>query len=62
MIGGNIMSLINNDCKSGENCKKCNYPCANQGENLKPITIDELRNMGYILCEEYTECYLDISE
>ncbi len=46
-------------CNNGETCKKCKYPCVNQGENLRPITIDELREKGYILCEDYIEEYLD---
>lgn len=41
-------------CKENKNCEKCKYPCINSGEDLKPITVDELRKMGYILCEEYT--------
>jgi len=36
-------------------CDKCQYPCVNNGEDLKPITVDELRKMGYILCEDYME-------
>ncbi len=46
---------IKNTCKKQKNCKKCKYPCVNNGDNLKPITIDELREMGYVLCEDYTE-------
>ncbi len=42
-------------CISDKNCKNCKCPCTNQGENLKPITIDELRSMGYVLCEEYID-------
>lgn len=48
-----------NICNNGESCKKCKYPCVNQGENLKPITIDQLRYLGYVLCEEYIDEYLD---
>jgi len=38
-----------------KSCKNCKYPCANNGEDLKPITIEELRDIGFVLCEEYTE-------
>lgn len=50
---------LKNACTSGNNCKKCKYPCVNQGENLKPITIDDLRAAGYVLCDDYIEEYLD---
>ncbi len=40
-------------CNNMKTCKTCKYPCVNQGENLKPITIDELREKGYVLCDEY---------
>ncbi len=46
---------VKNTCKNKKICKKCKYPCVNNGDNLKPITIDELREMGYVLCEDYTE-------
>ncbi len=46
---------INNVCKKQKNCKRCKYPCVDNGENLKVITINELREMGYVLCEDYTE-------
>lgn len=39
--------------KSG--CKKCKYPCEYTGKEFKPITISELYDMGYILCDYYTE-------
>lgn len=41
--------------KCDKSCKNCKYPCVNSGEDLKPITIEELRNIGFVLCEEYTE-------
>lgn len=41
--------------KCDKSCKNCKYPCINNGEDLKPITIEELRNIGFVLCEEYTE-------
>lgn len=40
-----------------KNCKNCDYPCINQGENLQPVTIDKLKSLGYILCDDYTEDY-----
>ncbi len=50
------------ECKTVNTCKKCKYPCANQGENLKPITVNELREKGYVLCDEYIEEYLEETE
>ncbi len=50
------------ECKTVNTCKKCKYPCVNQGEDLKPITIDELRERGYVLCDEYIEEYLEETE
>lgn len=36
-------------------CKNCKYPCEYTGKDFKPITINELYDMGYILCDYYTE-------
>ncbi len=55
----NVKQKIRDYCNNVKTCKKCKYPCANQGENLKPITIDELREKGYVLCDEYIEEYLE---
>ena len=41
--------------KCDKSCKNCKYPCVNSGGDLKPITIEELRNIGFVVCEEYTE-------
>ena len=39
-----------------KNCKICEYPCINAGyEDLKPITEDELKRMGYIICNDFAE-------
>lgn len=53
---------IKGKCNNVKTCQKCKYPCVNQGENLKPITIDELRKKGYVLCEDYIEEYLEETE
>lgn len=45
------------ECNITKNCKNCDYPCINQGEDLKPITTEELSEMGYIICDDYTEEY-----
>lgn len=50
-----VSEYIKEFCINDKNCKNCKYPCANQGENLKPITIDELHGMGYVLCAEYID-------
>lgn len=43
------------DIKCDKSCKNCKYPCVYNGENLKPITADELQDLGFVLCEEYTD-------
>lgn len=57
--GNSMNECTNGYCISDKNCKNCKYPCVNQRENLKPVTIDELRSMGYVLCEEYIDEYID---
>lgn len=42
-----------------KNCKSCDFPCLNNGKNLKPITIEELKALGYVLCDDYTEKYVE---
>lgn len=40
--------------KCDKSCKNCKYPCVYNGEDLQPITVDELKDLGFVLCEEYT--------
>ncbi len=45
------MCKINNQ----KNCNQCTFPCYMVGDSkLIPITIEELRKMGYTLCDDYT--------
>lgn len=37
-----------------KNCNQCTFPCYRSGDNLIPITNNDLKNMGYILCDDYT--------
>lgn len=54
-IGMEDINMANQRNIKCDNCKKCKYPCVNSGEGLKPITIEELRDIGFVLCEDYTE-------
>ena len=47
---------MSNKTECEKNCMICEYPCINaKQENLKPITERELQQMGYIICEDFTE-------
>lgn len=40
--------------KCNKSCKDCTFPCINQGGNLTPITSEQLEQMGYIICDNFT--------
>lgn len=46
---GNIGEIVG----SGRKCMDCRYPCVHNGGDLKPVTADELRSEGFILCDDY---------
>lgn len=46
---GNIGEVVGN----GRKCKDCRYPCTYSGGDLKPMTADELRSDGFVVCDDY---------
>lgn len=40
--------------KCNKSCEDCTFPCCKSGENLMPITCQELEEMGYVICEDFT--------
>lgn len=41
--------------KCEKNCKDCQYPCFKSGKDLKPISHEELEELGYIICDDWTD-------
>lgn len=41
------------DTKCNKSCKNCTFSCCKKGENLIPITQEELWEMGYIICDDF---------
>ena len=42
------------DTKCDNSCVNCTFACSLCGKKLIPITYEELRKMGYIICEDFT--------